>query len=202
MRIITETKEVYTYEELSDAAKERVRDWYIATIDYDWWEGSFDYIRDCALALGIDVDRGNYGIRFSGFYSQGDGASFVGGYRYRKGWKAALKAAAGGDTLTELTTIGADLQAAQKPYFYGLVARVAPNRGCRYSHERSVYIDVEDRDGRDVNADDTLAEPLRDFMHWMYKLLEREYEWLCSEEQVADACAANGYEFDVNGNTN
>ena len=56
------TKEinVYTFDELSDRAKERAMNWLLDTI-YDWWESTYEDAANVGLKLtGFDIDRGNY----------------------------------------------------------------------------------------------------------------------------------------------
>jgi len=51
-------------------------------------------------------------------------------------------------------------------------------------------------------SDDTresLSNALRDFMRWIYRSLETEYDYLTSEEQIAESIIINGYEFDEYG---
>lgn len=60
--------------QLDDRAKERARNWYReGGLDYDWWEYTIDEWKTELEDMGFDgVD-----INFSGFSSQGDGASFT-----------------------------------------------------------------------------------------------------------------------------
>ena len=37
-------------------------------------------------------------------------------------------------------------------------------------------------------------------MRWSYRLLEREYEYLTSDDAIKETIEANEYEFDENGN--
>ena len=66
--------EVFKYEELSDRAKERARQWYIEGMDYEWWEGVYEMAIADGYELGFCIDH----INFSGFWSQGDGARWIG----------------------------------------------------------------------------------------------------------------------------
>ena len=67
---------LYQFDELSDKAKEKARDYYIEHWMHDeWW--------DCTYEAMKEDGHHNYGfnvkdIRFSGFWSQGDGASWCG----------------------------------------------------------------------------------------------------------------------------
>lgn len=185
----------YTFDELDDSAKEAAREWWRQhCLDYEWWDGVFDLVKEAGECLGIDVDR----IYFSGFGSQGDGACFEGTYSYRKGWCEALKKKFGGDLLAELEKIGFALQAAQAPAFYKLSANVSHSG--HYMHSGCTYISVDhaDRYATD-DEEEEIKEALRDFMDWTYHRLEAEYDWLMSDEQVDEAILANGYEFTEDG---
>lgn len=81
---------VYTYEQLSDSAKEKARDHHRDHhLDYDWWDATYEDVVTIANLMSIDIDTRPvklYGggtrqepcIGFSGFCSQGDGAHFEG----------------------------------------------------------------------------------------------------------------------------
>lgn len=69
-----ETETTYTYEELDDSAKQKARDWYLNGMDYEWWESVYEMAIEDGKELGFYIDR----ILFSGFWSQGDGASWTG----------------------------------------------------------------------------------------------------------------------------
>jgi hypothetical protein len=60
-----------------------------------------------------------------------------------------------------------------------------------------------DRDGSGQavagRTDDDLVEALRDLAHWLYRALEREYEFQTSDETVDDGMSANGYTFTAEG---
>jgi hypothetical protein len=71
-RIVTKT--VYRFDELSDEAKEKAREWYReGNLDHDWWDGVYDMWTKALNQIGFSDVR----IYFSGFSSQGDGACFV-----------------------------------------------------------------------------------------------------------------------------
>ena len=71
-----ETREitVFKYEELEGRAKDKARDWYMSTLDYEWWDGDDANAKEEGKNRGFDIDD----IRFRGFASQGDGASWTG----------------------------------------------------------------------------------------------------------------------------
>lgn len=70
------TKEItiYKWEELSQTAQQRARDWYIQGLDFEWWDSVYEMCIDDGYEKGFVIDK----INFSGFYSQGDGARWIG----------------------------------------------------------------------------------------------------------------------------
>lgn len=209
MARIIET-EVFTYDELSDAAQERARDWYReGGLDYDWWDATYDdFARICDI-LGIELatksvplmngkTRQEIEVYFSGFYYQGSGSSYVARYSYAKGASKAIREYAPNDN--ELQAIADRLQKVQQAAFYGLCASVSTGRG--YGGDTHVSVDVEHVSRYDVTAEeeDGITEALTDLNHWLFTMLEREYEYLTGDEAVTEAIQANEYEFDEDGN--
>ena len=78
-------------------------------------------------------------IYFSGFWSQGDGASFEGTYAYARGAARAIRAHAPKDA--ELHAIADALADVQRPNFYQLGADI--RQSGRYCHEYTMAIHVE-----------------------------------------------------------
>lgn len=199
MRIATKTTTVYPFDELSEQAKERARDDYrVNNLDYEWWDSVYDDADQIAQCLGIDMENKGKRTRvpaiwFSGFASQGDGACFEGTYRYKKGWRKALLHHVGpGASLDTLLDIGQQLQAAQARQFYKLSA-VVKQRG-HYYHSGCTTIDVTHDDSmyRDIgDAEEDVRQALREFMDWIYQQLEREHDWLQSDECIDEALRAD-----------
>ena len=46
-----------------------------------------------------------------------------------------------------------------------------------------------------ADAEDVVTEALRDLARWFYRQLEREYDYLSSDEVVDETILANGYTF-------
>lgn len=192
---------VFKFDELSDKAKEKARDWYReGGLGYDWWGTVYDDAVQVGELIGIDIDvreGGGPSIYFTGFYHQGSGASFRGRYAYKKGWREALAEYApkteGND---ELWSIAERLQVAQAKQFYKLVADVLPSGDSSVtvsvSHEDSLYRDIGDAEGEIVDL-------MRAFADWIYQNLKRDYEFLTSDETVDEALVANEYEFTEEG---
>ena len=185
---------LYQYSELSDKAKARARDWYREASHDDTFfaECVIDDAKEIGALFGLDIDE----VYWSGFYSQGDGACIVGSYRYKKGALQAVKKYAPLDT--ELHAIVAAFTQLQRRHFYSLTASIK-HRG-HYYHERSMVVDCEDKNGYcEAETDSELRDCLADFASWIYKQLEKEYEYQNSDEVIDELLVSNGYTFTENG---
>lgn len=197
------------FNELSDSAKEKVREWWRTDLPFVT-DHIIDDAADIAAMFGLDIrqtpkrriDGETHWVPtvyWSGFWNQGDGASFDGSYKYKAGGLKAVKAHAPKDET--LHRIVQRLQEVQRRYFYGLRADVKQNG--RYSHEMTMGVDVtETRYDREVKRDDEeeIIDCLRDFARWIYRQLEAEYEYQNSDEVVDETIIINAYEFDADGN--
>lgn len=211
MRTETIQLTLYKFEELSDQAKEKARDWYREGDDFQFdAEVVYNDASTIGKLMGIDLDtkpvklmggktRHDPCIFYSGFWNQGDGACFEGTYRYQKG---AVKAVANHtcNSDPELIRIAQGLQDVQKRHFYKLRARTT-HRG-HYYHSGCMSVEVYHYDDqyRDIgDAEDEITQLLRDFADWIYEQLEEAYEYRMSDEAVDAGILANEYEFDENG---
>ncbi len=196
---------VYELRELSGAARERARAWYREScLDHDWHEFVYDDFETVCTLLGVTLrtrpvplmsggTREKPCVYFRGFWSQGDGASFEGGYAYAPGAARAIRAHAPKDE--ELHAVADALQAVQRRNFYQLAARIR-QRG-RYCHEYTMEIAVE-RDSpawqdMTAGAEDAVIEALRDLARWLYRQLEREYEYQSSDAVVDETIELNAW---------
>ena len=210
----TIVKTVFAFDDLSDSAKEKARQWYReGAFDYDWWEFVYEDAIQCAEIMGIEIDTrattrmdgkpgtGQPKIYFSGFSSQGDGACFDGHYAYTRG--AAKKIRQHAPLDKELHAIADALQEAQKSAFYRLSA-TAKQSG-HYSHSGCMSVDVRNTDsqGNDIGCTDEqesmVTQCLRDFADWIYSQLEKEYDYMNEDEQVDESIRANEYAFGEDG---
>lgn len=184
---------IYAFQELSPEAKEKAinnhRDWNIE--GSEWWDCVFDDAKEIASLMGIEIDK----IYFSGFWSQGDGASYTGSFRHAKGSVAGVKAYAPLDM--ELHRIADEIQKLQARSFYSASGTIY-QRG-HYYHEMTMHLSPGyEIKGQFVESD--WLEVLRDFARWIYRRLEREHDYLTSDEAIAESLIANEREFDEEGN--
>jgi len=213
------TKTVYQFGELSDQAKEKAREWWRQNMDSNDFDAVIEDAVNMGALLGIEVDSRNWTnsagysgsepkIYWSGFCSQGDGARFEGSYRYKKGTPAAIKAetSAGRDDASkgdkELLRIAQALQKIQRAAFYSLTAMTEAGHNSNfYSHSGTMRVNVDRSDEREVTREqeEEITQLLRDFADWIYSQLDRENDYLNSDEQVDEAITCNEYEFYEDG---
>lgn len=171
--------EVYKFSELSETAQHSAHENWVASdcpVDLD---STVDELTELLENIGFSSVK----IYYSGFYGQGDGASFTGQYSYRKGFLKAVKSEWGS---TELHAILDQLQAVQKDDNYRLESDI---------YQRGSYA----YDTMDDNNDNLLIYVWRDLAKWMYGALEKEYEYQTSLEYFHETAEVNEWEFTDKG---
>lgn len=184
------TNNVYQFTELTDSAKETARQWFreASAGDSYYSECVIEDAKECLALAGFRVDT----VYFSGFSSQGDGACFEGAW-YPKDCLPvkAMKAHAPKDT--ELHRIAATMRAiAKRDKNSGMTVK---HRG-HYYHEHCTEFGI---DARTLEIEEEIIEASRDAMRWIYRQLEREWDYQNSDENVDETIQANEYEFTEEG---
>ncbi len=206
---------VYTYDELSDKAKARARQDYVERgghIPYEWWDASYDVFVDISQMLGISIETNN--ISFSGFSSQGDGASFTGSYRAEPAAIAKIIEYAPQDKellriATELTTIQVGMKLQHGGTFHCSISRTSSGychsntmetcdqmvigRGSNHPQGNSDYFIEADEE----NIDALVQTLMRDFADWMYRYLESEYDGYHDNDYLGEQLQE--HQFDEDG---
>lgn len=202
---------VYHLSELPEGAKDRARAWYReGGFDHDWYDAVYEDFQHIAEILGIHLNtrtvrlvggrtREDPCTWFTGFSSQGDGASWTGTYAYRKSSAAELRAYAPQDQT--LHGIAERLQAAQRQNFYQLSAKVTHRGNYYHAYSMDIAVTRESPFSQEIagDAEAVVMDALRDLANWLYRQLEREYDYLTSDEAVDEALIANGYTFTEEG---
>ena len=185
----TVSVDLYTFDELSDKAKERAREWF--RVDYPdsdiFSEPVYNMAREAFAFFGVDASD----IAFSGFWSQGDGASFTGEFRASLISPAADLAA---EFPTHKTLHG--LHARLTTVGHPDDSRVNITRSGHYVHSHTMNIDADEYSRDDERE---LLSILRGLADWLYRLLESEYDYLVSDECVDESIISNGYHFTIDG---
>jgi hypothetical protein len=221
----TETEQTeFSYKELSAKAQEKAQQWFSETLDYEWWDHTYEHATADAKEKGFDIED----IRFSGFWSQGDGASWTGRVDLKLFLEHHLK--------EDNPDYGRYfvLQAIVNEDSDWVERYTSVNRsGYHYVHDNTMrlesigYSNLERLDAADeerlqdegplqradiyqlregINIDDLMdkletwvLEEAQAYARQIYDDLESEYEDLTSEESLIDAAEANGWMFDEDG---
>ena len=188
----------YSFNELSDEAKQVAfnNNSEINVEVWDWYDCTKDDFHTILELIGFD----NIDSNFSGFYSQGDGASFSADYLYKKGCLKAVKQHAPNDT--ELHDIVEGIVSHQKGNGYLLSCEVS-KRG-NYCHSNTMYFswcknDNSCFDWKNDFVENELEQLFKGLADWYYSRLKSEYEYLTSFDVVAEMLEANEIQFLENG---
>lgn len=188
---------------ITDERKQELLEKYCdINVDHRWWDAVFDQTIDAMGAVGITIlDRD---IQFSGFWSRGDGANFV-GYVDVPQFMAAHPQLAQDFSATEWLIH-------REPDAWSITME---RMGAMYQHSGYVSICVDYNDGgpcggggselvqsitdiqRDLSAKEAdalnkdVTEIMRGYMDKLYDDLEQAHEYLISDDVVWEAIAAN-----------
>jgi hypothetical protein len=198
----------YQFDELTDAAKERARDWWRQgeTEEFGAHGELMEPYETAAKLLGIEFaqhavrlmngkDRMEPDIRWSGFGRQ-DGASFVGEYKYAKAAGKAVRAEFPTDL--GLNCIANRLTEIQRQHGYKLSAKI--DQSGSYVHKHTMAAEVyKGQDDAPEDAAKEILESMRDFAQWIWDGLRQEYEYRMGDECVEESIRANEYEFLASG---
>ena len=183
---------VYTFEELSDEAKQVALDRHREINAHDgWWDCIYEDLHDKAEKAGFEVQD----IYFSGFWSQGDGAMFT----YNGLNDNILKGFVAQSDLSE--------EDKQLILSQGVVNGKGLHRG-NYYHERScdhyVYLESNEQasdliEGLADVFEEYVIEVYETLCGQLYSSLNKYYDELTNDEAVAETLVDNGYEFTESG---
>ena len=177
---------------------ERYRD---INVDHDWWDCTYDYWKSRLERMGVEGTD----INFSGFWSQGDGASFT-GYVSSARIKRFMRIHGLRDryrqiyTLADHIQIWIEVRRSSHHYAHEHTVSIEADSDCPHNWINADTEDVRDAivlelydnamlHWGDFNTD--CAEIMREYMHRIYHDLEEEYDHLTSDEAVAEAIEAN-----------
>lgn len=184
-----------TTPKFTDSQLEMIERYRDINVDYEWWDSTYEMWAEKLIEHGIHPED----MRFTGFWSQGDGASFVG--------KIDLKQFLRAHNL-EQTYVGATFFAEREEIYVKLFRHQS-----MYSHANTVDVDITDDILNDYDEDDlrcTVYESMaqeyydelkdleedvigicRRYMNDFYRALQEEYEYLVSDEAVWETIEAN-----------
>lgn len=204
----------YKFQELSTKAKQRAME--KLQPDGDWW---YEHIFEEAKTDGEQHGFSIHNIYFSGFWSQGDGASWT-GYVDMVRWLERNKQ---NDArahvliaLMEEDWVERKVEITRNSYSYShsntmrmeYWGRVGPTHYDQENTlERGIFAGISVAnllesipEGAFQDLADEAEQAARSYADEIYKKLNAEWDWLCSEEVIAELCDCNEYLFDEAGN--
>ena len=163
-------------------------------VDFEgWYEDIIENFCENVEKIGFNVTIDD--VQFSGFWSQGDGASFTGSIDILKYLKETK----------QLTAYRPLVKAINEGNVENIVG--ITRGSCLYSHENTCSVDTIEVYGyispkvEDLRIDleYELEEKRKDLSIELYRDLKKTYNYLCSEEVIVETLVANEYEFDESG---
>jgi len=193
----------FTIDQLDASARSRACDKHRSiNVEYNDW---YEHVKHDAVVIGSHLGIAITDLMFSGFYSQGDGASFVGRYSAEESAIDRVKEHAPQDIA--LHAIAERLTATDTA-----IALIVPGRiitsithsghyyhsGCmRFEHDHEDNIDISECE----ELLDRRAQCLEDFADWIYQQLEAEYDYQTEDAQVISTLREITFVFDELGHT-
>jgi len=173
--------------------------WTGHTLDYDWYEYVYENFKTDCNAVGVIV----HDIQFSGFWSQGDGATFSGRvYVYE--WMAHK----GFDVTHPAVYIACrddgSYVSLEKGKFNNMRANLAEYTcettpsGMFEGLEQEAWEELVGAQLSDLSIEDEVLSFCDDLAGKLYINLRDEYEHLTSEEMFIEHCEANEITFEEN----
>lgn len=188
-----ETCTTYTFDQLSDKAKNRARETYSGDgyLNYDWWDSSVEDFAQICTILGVKLTtrtvrlmngktREEPHVYFSGFCSQGDGASFGGRYYFAPTASASIREYCDDEELHRIADELTVMQTTQR--LLGLEFFVA----FVYASDNNLRIEIGDWGIDEIGEPDEkqFTQLMRDLADWLYEQLNDEYDYLHSDECI------------------
>ncbi|SEO07880.1 hypothetical protein SAMN05192574_105223 [Mucilaginibacter gossypiicola] len=199
---------IYPLQELGEAAKsEAINHFRDINVHFDWYEPIYlDFIAICET-IGLTVKSGDIG--FSGFYTQGSGSAFS-AEADLPGLIDGIRAEAWKSYAPKLELAFAPLRIDRR--VMALIRRgqlqpeasvLQPRRGL----SARAYLDYGLPNHK---AYERIAGELRRLEDWLksvadcinqflYRSLEREFEYQTTDEAIAESITANSYHFTIDG---
>jgi hypothetical protein len=189
----------YSYDELPENAKEKTLEkLYDINVEFDdWHELILDMWKDKLEAMGFE----DVTISYTGFWSQGDGASFICKRFNILTWLKYNKAC------KKYRSVYGQLTGKNPPHVSGHITRYG-----HYYHERSTMFDLEVHEYTgNLKSQNQFYGQIDELTNWtkdeiialnrqIYRDLEEEYSFQTSRETVEDTIHANEYLFFADGN--
>ena len=205
MRIETVDYKVYKYNELSEEAKERVKQWYLEAQEPSIFT---DMCKDDLYNLFGDNDLD---VQYSLGYCQGDGFNIYGEIEAKQIFDC-LEKHNGGTQLEKFENVLTDKEKATILCYADECGAINLKSNNRYCYSLARYIDIKDEwsyeleysNFKNINID--VLEKFENMVREIFEELcscyeEQGYEFFyeISDEDLEEVCEANMYEFTEDG---
>lgn len=184
--------DVFTFDELKPEVQEKVlNDLRHVNTEHDWYEDVEITWREKLQDMGFKDSE----ISFSGFSSQGDGASFVCKWIDLRLWI--------GQTPERLKKYEALIPLIEEEDVTASITRI----NYHYVHARSISADVgyggrtegDEHESLVVELEKDLDTDAESISNKIYRELEADYDALTSDESVRETIKLNEWTFEING---
>lgn len=202
MRTATVEYKVYKYEELSDNAKEKAKQWYL--------EGRepFMFTEDCEQDLENLFGKNDLKVQYSLSYCQGDGFNIYGKIDTESIFKC-LEEHNGGTQLEQFEDVLTEKEKKTILHYAEECGEIELPINNRYCYCIARYIDIADEweyilenysGYSNINKEvlekfEALVKGIFEELCSSYEKWGYDYFYEISEEDLKEMCEANGYEF-------
>jgi len=164
----------------------------------EWWDSTYECFSNDMQDVGIDVER----MFFSGFWSQGDGACFEGRVNDIKLFLDRNFAPSDYPMIRKLVEAGGDVyvQCGHTGHYYHENSTAFSIGSDSFANclETPTETHQQVANALDIalgmelmDFEEDAIEIFRNFMRKLYRELEQEYDYLTSDEAVAESIIAN-----------
>lgn len=196
---ITKTYDVYKYNELSDSAKEKVKEWYLQG------QEPFIFSEDCKEDLRNLFGKNNLDVQYSLGYCQGDGFNIYGKIDAENIFNC-LEKHNGGTQLAKFEDVLTEKEKKTILHYAEECGEIEIPMNHRYCYSLADYIDIADAweynlyGYKNVNVEvlKKFEKMVRDIFSTLCNSYEKwgyEYFYEISEEDLEEMCEVNEYEF-------
>ena len=202
MRMATVNYEVFKYNELTDEAKERVKQWYL--------DGQEPYIftDDCKMDLYNLFGKNDLNVQYSLSCCQGDGFNIYGKIDAESIFKC-LENHNGGTQLVKFENVLTDKEKKTILHYANECGKIELPMNNRYCYCIASHIDIADdweyqleNYSRYANINKEALTKFEELVKNIFTTLCKTYEewgyeyfYEIEEEDLEEICEANGYEF-------